>query len=211
MYSPSSTRSTLTTALTAAVALSFAVGAALVLSVISAAPASAHAALVKITPDADAQLATAPTKVVLEFNEAVGTAFSTVVVSAASGVSVARGKPTVLGSTVTQQLSPDLASGGYRIAYRLVSDDGHPVSGESRFTLRLASVGTPSASASASALPLASRTAAGPSVPAAAGPSAKDPKPVPGGWLSRFLVPIAGALGLVVVGGGVLRWDRQRR
>ena len=125
------------------VALSFALGAVLVTSVISAAPASAHAALVKITPDADAQLTTAPTEVVLEFDEPVSATFATVVVTTAAGVTVARGKPTVLGAKVTQALSPTMASGGYRIAFRVVSNDGHPVSGQSRFTLTSPSGTTP--------------------------------------------------------------------
>lgn len=212
MFSPSLWRSPLATAMAAGVALSFTFGAALVTSAISAAPASAHAVLVKITPDPDAQLTTAPTEVVLEFDEPVSTTFATVVVTTAAGVTVARGKPTVLGAKVTQPLSPDMASGGYRVAYRVVSDDGHSVSGESNFTLTLTSftspatsVGTPSASASASPTP------ATPSAPAVAGPSADGPKAGPGGWLSRFLVPIAGAVGLLVIGAGVLLWDRQRR
>jgi len=211
MFSPSLPRSPLATVLVAGVAMSLALGAALVTSVISAAPASAHAVLVKITPDVDAQLTTAPTEVVLEFDEPVSTTFATVVVTNAAGATVAHGKPTVLGARVTQPLSPGLAAGGYRVAFRVVSDDGHPISGESNFTLRLTpgpspatSVGIPSASTSASP------STATPSVRAVAGPSAKDPKPGRAGWLSRFLVPIAGAVGLLVIGAGVLLWDRQR-
>jgi methionine-rich copper-binding protein CopC len=211
MFSPSLSRSPLAKVLAAGVAMLFALGAALVSSVISAGPASAHAVLVKITPRADAQLTTAPKEVVLEFDEPVSTTFATVVVTTAAGVTVARGKPTVLGSKVTQALTLGLASGGYRVAFRVVSDDGHPISGKSTFTLRLTpatspatSVGNPPASASASPSP------ATPSVRAVAGPSAKDPKPGQAGWLSRFLVPIVGAVGLLVIGAGVLLWDRQR-
>jgi len=87
---PPLSRSPLAAALAAGVALLFAFGAAVVTSVISAVPASAHAALVKITPDVDAQLTTAPTEVVLEFDESVSATFATVVVSTAAGVSVAR-------------------------------------------------------------------------------------------------------------------------
>ena len=212
MFSPSLPSSPLATVLAAGIAMSFALGTALVTSVISAAPVSAHAVLVKITPGADTQLTRAPREVVLEFDERVSTTFATVVVvTTATGVTVARGKPTVLGAKVTQALIPGLSSGRYRVAFRVVSDDGHPISGESNFTLRLTSgtspatsVGIPSASASPSPSPAA------PSVRAVAGPSAKDAKLGQTGWLSRFLVPIAGAVGLLVIGTGVLLWDRQR-
>ena len=216
MISPRLSRSPLATALVAAVALSFAVGTALVTSVTNAGPASAHAALVKITPGAGAQLTAAPTEVVLEFDEPMSATFATVVVTTAGGVTVARGKPTVLGAKMRQALTPDLASGGYRVAYRVVSADGHSLSGESNFTLTLPSGASPATSAvtplaSASALASASRTAATPSVPAVAGTSTEDGRPGQGGWLSRSLVLTAGAVGLLVIGAGVLLRDRQRR
>ena len=209
MFTPWWSRRPLTRVLTG-VALSLVWGAAVVASVIGAAPASAHAALVKITPATGAKLATAPTSVVLEFDEPVSGTFATVVVSTASGVSVARGKPTVLGARVTQPLSPALAKGRYRVAYRVVSDDGHPVSGESDFTLTAASgtgsstsVGTPSASDS--------HTSAAHPAPTLAGPSSTTPRPGPRAWSSRFLVPISGAVALLAGGTGVFLWDRQRR
>lgn len=220
MPSPSLSRGPWFRVAAAGIAMSFALGAAAVVSVIAAAPATAHTALVKITPYAGAQLAAAPTEIVLEFNEPVSKTFATVVVSTVAGVAVTRGKPRVLGARVTQLLSPDLASGRYRVAYRLVSADGHPVSGESHFTLTLipaASPATPagvpstSAPAPASASVSAPGAAATPSVPAAAAPPAKNSQPVHSSWLSPLLVPIAGAVGLLALGGGVLRWDRRRR
>ena len=216
MLSPSLSRGPSVAVLANTVVLAFVLSTAAVISVISALPASAHTALVKITPYAGAQLATAPTKVVLEFNEPVSKTFAVVVVSNAGGVSVARGKATVLGAKVTQPLSPGLASGAYRVAYRLVSADGHPVSGESKFTLTLTpaaspatSAEAPSASAPASAPASVPGTAGTPSVPAAASPA--KTQPVQTGWLSPLFVPIAGAVGLLAIGGGILRWDRRRR
>lgn len=218
MFAPSTSRRPLSTVLAAGFALSFAFGAALVTSVVSAAPASAHAVLIKITPEADAQLTTAPTQVVLEFDEPMSTTFSTVVVTTAAGVTVARGRPTVLGAKVTQVLSPGMASGDYRVAYRVVSADGHPVSGESNFTLALApgtspatSAGAPSASSAPSSTTSASPSRAAPSVPVAAASPAEGPKTGQGDWLTRSLALLAGAVGLLVVGAGVLLWERQRR
>jgi len=51
-----------------AVVASSAFGFAMVTSVVTAGSASAHAELVKITSDVDAQLTTAPRDVVLEFS-----------------------------------------------------------------------------------------------------------------------------------------------
>lgn len=211
MFSRSAARrplaAVLPTVLAAGMALSFAFGAALVTSVISAAPASAHAALVKITPIAGARLTQAPTEVVLEFNEPIGSNFSTVVVTNATGVNVGSGTPTMLGGKVTQPLSPGLTSGDYRVAYRVTSVDGHPVTGEARFTLALAARRSPAASAAA---PSASPSAATPSAPATATLSAEGPTADQGGWLARNLLPVSGAVGLLIIGAGLLLWERRR-
>ena len=194
--------------MTGIVALSFAFGAALVTLVISAAPASAHAVLVNITPAAGAKLTAAPSQVVVEFNEVVGSTFAAVVVTNAAGVNVAIGKPTVLGFKLTQPLSPEMASGAYRIAYKVTSDDGHPVDGESKFTLTLASGASPTSTAGT---PSASPSAATPSVPVTATTSAEGPTAQQGGWLTQNLAPVSGAVGLLVIGAGVLLWERRRR
>ena len=212
MFSRSAARrhlaAVLPTVLAAGVALSFAFGAALVTSVISAAPAAAHAVLVKITPAADAKLTIAPSQVVMEFNEPVGSTFTTVVVTNAAGVNLSSGKPTVLGGKVTQTLSPEMASGDYRIAYQVSSGDGHPVTGESRFTLTLAARTSPATSAAA---PSASPSAATPPAPATATLSAEGPTADQGGWLAQNLFPVSGAAGLLVIGAGLLLWERRRR
>jgi len=195
------------TVLAASLSLSFAFGAALVTSVISAAPASAHAVLIKITPNAGAQVTQAPTEVVMEFNEAIGSSFVAVVVTNATGVNVARAKPKVLGDKVTQALNPDLTSGGYRVAYRVTSDDGHPVTGESKFTLRLPAATSPATSA---ASPSATPSAASPSAAASAAHSAEGPAADQGSWLAQNLFPVSGALGLLIIGAGLLLRERRR-
>lgn len=210
MLSPSLSRGALATVLSAGVVLCFVWGAAVVTSVIGAAPASAHVVLVKITPDSDAQLTRAPAEVVLEFDEPVSTAFATVVVNTAAGVTVSRGKPAVLGTRVTQPLSPAMAAGSYRVAYRVVSNDGHPLSGESTFTLRFDS-GTGPATSDGAPSESAVSIPTTPSVPGKAGPSASGHRPRQRGWPSQFLVPIAGALAVLAIGAGMLLWDRQRR
>ena len=203
-------RRSLTMLLTGGLMFSSALGAATVVLVVVAAPASAHTVLVKITPLAGAELTTEPTEVVLEFDEPVNSTFATVVVSTAGGVSVTRGKPAVLGARVRQPLSHGMSSGVYRVAYRVVSNDGHPVSGESSFTLTLAPTagsGTPRSSAPVSSSSRQPTSA----VAATAGPSTTSPRPGQRGLLNRLLLPISGALALLTGGGGVFLWHRRSR
>lgn len=221
MYCRSRSRRTDASALARVLAvgatLSLALGVMVLTSVINAAPASAHAALVKITPNPGAQLATAPQAVVLEFNEPISPTFATVVVTTAGGLTVARGKPTVRGATVTQPLSPGMTSGGYRVAFRVVSVDGHPVSGESKFTLSIAAAtapatpaGTPSASASGSASGSASPVASTPILPGTTEGPAAGSSAEPSAGPSRLLLPIAGAAGLLAIGAVALLRGRRR-
>jgi len=202
-YRPRSTSHRFVSAVTVAVVASSGFGLAAVTSVVSAAPASAHAELVRITPDVDAQLTTAPKDVVLEFNELVSTSFATVVVTSAAGVSVTSGKPTVIGATVTQTLVPHLATGTYRVAYRVVSNDGHPVTGESGFTLTPAPTTNPSASPP---------SASPPAMPAAATTDVRPPPSPDTGQtrgLSRSGLATAGAFALLLIGAGLLVWRRK--
>ena len=115
-----------------------------------------------------------------------------------------------------------LAPGAYRTAFRVVSDDGHPVTGQLRFTLRLPATAAPSASA-----PAGSGSAGPPPSPTARRPPRRHARPsvVPGsapavsGRLHRprarrgsrpTCCRSAGVLLLVVIGAGALLWDRQR-
>ncbi|TPG19416.1 copper resistance CopC family protein [Pedococcus bigeumensis] len=139
-------------------------------SIIMATGADAHAALKSISPKDGSSVSTTPTQVVLTFNEPISTSFATVTVTGADGV-VSAGKTVVDGGTVTQALAPDLANGRYTVTYRVVSEDGHPVSDRTTFTVA-AATSTPSASETSvpSATPLpatpsASRSSAASTVP----------------------------------------------
>jgi len=173
----------------------------------SAAPASAHATLTRITPADGAVLTTAPTRVELTFDEAVNPSFATLVVTGPSGEDVTGGAAVVKGSHVSGPLSGGLGSGDYRVAWRVVSDDGHPVSGQSGFRLKLAHepVATPPAGATS-----------GPASPGAASPGANagapgnGSRPLEGSWMTQHLPALSGALLLVVIGAGALVWDRRR-
>jgi methionine-rich copper-binding protein CopC len=130
-------------------------------SLVLASGADAHAALRAISPN-DGQTVTAvPAKVVLTFNEPISASFATVTVTGPAGPAT-EGRPLVDGVTVTQSLRADLVDGRYTVSYRVVSEDGHPVSDTSRFTVAV--VATPAADP-----PTGSTTAATPSATTAAG------------------------------------------
>src|SRR3982751_5063487 len=67
----------------------------------SAAPASAHAALVRTDPAANAVVASAPTRVTLVFSERVQLIPGKVEVLAPDGSKVSKGDPTLSGDTLT--------------------------------------------------------------------------------------------------------------
>ena len=142
-------------------------------SIIMATAAEAHAELLSSNPKDGAVLAKAPTQVVLTFSEPVSTSFATVTVTGPSGPAT-RGKATVKGAVVTQALNPGLANGAYTLAYRVVSDDGHPVSDTATFTVAATPPSSPSMTAGASPTGSGASTATGPSSAPAVDPASAD-------------------------------------
>ncbi|MGH3359306.1 MAG: copper resistance CopC family protein [Nocardioidaceae bacterium] len=91
--------------------------------------ASAHATLVSSDPKDGSSLKAEPTTTTITFSEDVATP-AQLQVTAPDGTELAEGEPTVDGTTVSQPLLTSGQSGRYTLAYRVVSADGHPVSGE---------------------------------------------------------------------------------
>ncbi|MDT0214659.1 copper resistance protein CopC [Rothia sp. ARF10] len=142
--------------------------------VVGVLPASAHSRLLSITPKDGASLPTTPTEVVLTFNESVNPQFVTVRVTDGEGTVVAE-DATASGATVTVPVSEPLAAGSYKVTYRVVSADSHPISGSTAFSITgdgvaspTAASTTPSAPPSTSASPEASSAAPSPSAAGAA-------------------------------------------
>jgi copper resistance protein C len=97
------------------------------------APAAlAHAQLLSSDPADGATLATTD-QVVLTFNEEVNPDFVQIVVTGPEG-SLTLDQAVVEGAVVTQPMTP-LSAGVHTLTYRVVSADGHPVSGAVGFTL----------------------------------------------------------------------------
>lgn len=131
---------------------------------LGSAPAWAHTELESSTPAADAAVPTAPSTVALTFSEDVPANLATITVTGPDGQRYEAGKPTASGPTLTAALRPLGPAGAYTIDYRVVSDDGHPVSGAVPFTL---STPGPGAAASPAAAAPSAPSSAAPAVPSA--------------------------------------------
>ncbi|WP_328690008.1 copper resistance protein CopC [Streptomyces phaeochromogenes] len=111
------------------------VPAALAALAVAAPQAAAHTELDISSPGANAQLAGLPPRVTLTFSDAMTQKYAKVAVTAPDGTSAASGEPQVSGKTVTLALEPTSGAGRYTVGYRVVSADGHPVSGSYTFTV----------------------------------------------------------------------------
>ena len=173
--------------------------------------AQAHAQLIASDPVADAQLAAVPTAVTLTFSDEINGQFVRVAMTTPAGPVAATA--TTAGQKVSVPV-PARGPGGYRLTYRVVSSDGHPVSGALAFTV----TGTPTASATAS--PTASPTATATASPTpTVSPSASAAVPDPlgssggGGDSSTGLLAaaaVAAAAALVGLRFAVLAFARRR-
>ncbi|OLR95607.1 copper resistance protein CopC [Actinokineospora bangkokensis] len=112
----------------------------------AAGTASAHNQLVGSNPVAGSSVATAPDTVELTFDQPVqeGQDLNTVVVQGPDGSSQWQGGAAQVKSNVVSAPLRALGPAGkYTIGYRILSADGHSVTGEVEFTLTQAGTGTP--------------------------------------------------------------------
>ena len=142
-----------------------------------------HAQLLGSSPKDGSTVATAQ-QVVLTFNEDVDPTFVRVSVKGPEG-SETEGKPTVSDREVTQALAADLPAGEHVVTYRVVSTDGHPVSGSVTFT-------STQAPASASPSPTTTTPAPSPSASSVASPTPDGHHGTHVRELRRRLDPVAG-------------------
>jgi methionine-rich copper-binding protein CopC len=95
---------------------------------LGAGPASAHAALVGTDPEDGATLATAPTSITFTFNENVSRR-AQVAVAAPDGAQLKVSGIKAVDNAVTATVAGADQRGTYSASYRVVSADGHPVTG----------------------------------------------------------------------------------
>src|SRR4051812_46629100 len=153
--------------------------------------ASAHSVLVRTEPERAVSVASAPALVQLDFNERPRARFSVVHVMGPDGQRRDVGTLSVRDDTVFQPLAGTRPAGVYVVNWRVVSSDGHPISGQWQFT----------------------STAAAPSiaVPAAAPASGSGTRAASSSSWERHLVHALLGVGVAaVIGAGALR-DRLRR
>ena len=144
--------------------IGLALAAALLMGGVAALPAGAHAELESTDPADGSSLAAPPAQVTLTFGEALVPETVNIAVSSAAGPLTGIA-PSTAGPTVTVPWPADAGAGDYRVAYRVVSEDGHPVEGQFAFTI----TGDDAAGATAaSAMPVATPATAASDAPAAA-------------------------------------------
>ncbi|MDO4241741.1 MAG: copper resistance protein CopC [Microbacteriaceae bacterium] len=97
--------------------------------------ANAHDVLIDRTPKAETNIATAPKEVVLTYNNKPINVGAVVLVVDAHGKEWQTGKPQVSGFNVTQPLQQNLPAGHYQVRWRVVSSDGHPITGNYKFSV----------------------------------------------------------------------------
>jgi methionine-rich copper-binding protein CopC len=172
----------------------------------------AHAQLVSTTPADGATVRTAA-EVVLTFSEDINPKFVDVRVEGPDG-DEADGPPAGDGPAVTQSLLDPLPAGKHTVTYRVVSVDGHPVSGTFTFASTQApATATPSETATTEAPPTtpAASPSATPSVtPSATASPAAEPTATTSAGVPGWLVPVlVGLIAVVLLAGGLLLSRRR--
>lgn len=172
--------------------------------------ASAHSSLVSSTPAADAVLDQVPSSIELVFNQDISQSFATVVLTDSSGEQRQLSEVAVSGPTVSAPIQAPLQAGRHTIGYRVLSADGHPITGEVPFSVISPATGSapasvgPNSPAGQSAVPRISAGPAPQAVENSTGGKLKD------NWIVFVLV--GGALvGLIAIGALlVFSSDRNR-
>ncbi|CAN5798616.1 copper resistance protein CopC [soil metagenome] len=106
-----------------------------VLALVPAAPASAHAELTVTDPADGAVVDAAPEQITLQYSEDVAVQPDGVRVLDQAGERVDAGTARASGSVVTVPIDGTIPDGGYVVAWRAVSADGHPVRGAFGFSV----------------------------------------------------------------------------
>lgn len=110
------------------------IAVALLLVMFANGVASAHSVLLATNPVESSKVATPPSSVVLTFNEMPRGEYSDIHVLGPDQARRDSGHVQVLNDTVTENLGGTRPAGTYVVDWRVISADGHPVSGQFSFT-----------------------------------------------------------------------------
>ncbi|QCQ94113.1 copper resistance protein CopC (plasmid) [Rhodococcus sp. SGAir0479] len=180
------------------VGLLIAVGA---MFLIGSGVAQAHSALISSSPAADGVLDTSPAGVELTFNQNIQDQFANVTVTDPSGKQVGDRAPSVRGDRVLLSVTAELPAGEYTVGYRVISEDGHPISGTYKFTV----VGAATGSSAADENPMVSSAAPAPTDATTSAGEETDG--------SSMVLPILGGIVAVLFVAGlvvILRGERKK-
>lgn len=191
--------------------LSVIAAVALSLGWLAAAPAAhAHDELLSSSPADGESLDAAPSEATFTFSGEIAPVGVVFALTDADGATLSLPTvPKVAGTEVTQQLPP-LEGGQYELGWRVVSSDGHPISGTVTFTV----AGSASTGSADPSEPAASESGEASAVPAAneaqspepSGDAVNQPAAAADGmpiW-AIVLIGIAGLAGLAVIVGAIL-------
>lgn len=181
--------------------------AAAVIAVLPGAPAWAHNSLTSASPDKNAELTESPTEIKLRFLQKLDERYVTIALTGPDGTKIEAGAPEVDDTYGTLTVSDPLPNGAYTVAYRVVSQDGHPVQGSYKFTVDdpSAAASSPPPAASAAPAPAASATA---SAEAVAAESAASQTPADS---TSWWPIIAGAVVVALLAAGAVVFARRRK
>src|SRR5215210_7613474 len=175
--------------------------AAAVLVSVRTAPAYADAGLVSAEPADGQVLGEPPIEIKLTFTEKVIVMGNQIIVSGPAGPATA-GQLEVDGNVARQPLKSDLRAGNYSVAWRIVSADGHPVTGTYGFVVKPPPTGT-EATPSPSGRP-------GTVTPTAASTTANPDPPVPAADDTVPAAPLLVAAGLLAAVAVAIGFWRRR-
>ena len=162
--------------------------------------AFAHAELETSNPEANSVIGSAPAVVSLTFGEKLlvlegQTDANQIEVTDSSNSRVDNGDYQVTGEVLTVSLKPDLADDTYKVTYRVVSEDGHPIEGVYEFNVN-------GMARSGEATPMAIDDSPMPTLYAAEDQDAAA---------NSTAIGIGVAVGAVLVGGGMFFLFRKMR
>ncbi|HEX6472791.1 MAG TPA: copper resistance CopC family protein [Streptosporangiaceae bacterium] len=120
-----------------------------------AGPAGAHTALKASSPKDGGTMDVAPSRLVMEFTEPILTVGYRVVVRGPDARAYQSGAAQIVDNTLTQPLNPLGPAGEYKVTFRVVAADGHPLTSGMRFTLTKPGPASGGAKAEARPAPLA--------------------------------------------------------
>jgi len=175
-------------------------------SVISAPPASAHDQLLSTSPSTGEHLAQPPTSITLRLNAKPLNLGNEIVVMDQAGKDWASGDATLTDNGLIQRLTPGLPDAEYQVRWRVVSADGHPISGSYEFRIGTATAG----SFNRAAQSRAAGTPAGSDADAQQADAASSDASGAPAWLATAAWAGAGALLGVGAYAGILAIRRHR-